>query len=94
MKAKVRRGFVGLASGARLYRSADGRLHAGVKVGDRYEIYGLNSSGFRDSLIDEYFVDRREPPSRWAVRRVVNAFKARARFDGTYRRLHSRRPRP
>jgi hypothetical protein len=72
----------GLASSARFYRSAEGRLHAGVKVGDRDEIYGLNSSGFRDWLINEYLVDRREPPSRWAIRRVVNLLKARARLDG------------
>jgi hypothetical protein len=71
-----------LASSARLYRSADGRLHARVPVGDRYEIYGLNSSGFRHWLTDGYFVDRRQPPSQWAIRRVVSVLEARARFDG------------
>jgi hypothetical protein len=71
-----------LASSARLYRSTDGRLHARVKVGDRQEIYGLKSSGFRDWLTDGYFADRREPPSQWAVRRVVSLLEARARFDG------------
>ncbi len=71
-----------LASSARLYRSADGRLHARVQIGDRHEIYGLNSPGFRDWLTEAYFVDRREPPSQWAVRRVVSLLESRARFDG------------
>lgn len=71
-----------LASSARLYRSADGRLHARVKVGDRHEVYGLSSPGFRDWLTDGYFADRRQPPSQWAIRRVVSLLEARARFDG------------
>ena len=71
-----------LASSARLYRSADGRLHARVPVGDRYEIYGLNSSGFRNWLTEGYFLDRGEPPSQWAIRRVVSLLEARAQFDG------------
>jgi hypothetical protein len=40
-----------LASGARLFRSADGHSCAQVRVGDRLEIYGLRSAGFRDWLI-------------------------------------------
>ncbi len=71
-----------LAESARLYSSTDGRLHARVPVGDRYEIYGLKSSGFRDWLTKGYFVDRREPPSQWAIRRVVSVLEAGARFDG------------
>jgi hypothetical protein len=71
-----------LASSARLYRSADGRLHARVKVGDRHEVYGLSSAGFRDWLTDGYFADRRQPPSQWAIGRVVSLLEARARFDG------------
>jgi hypothetical protein len=71
-----------LASSARLYRSADGRLHARVPVGDRYEVYGLNSPGFRNWLTEVYFVDRGEPPSQWAIRRVVSLLEARAQFDG------------
>ncbi len=37
---------------AQLFRSADGRSCAQVPVGDRLEIYGLRSAGFRDWLID------------------------------------------
>jgi hypothetical protein len=40
-----------LASGARLFRSADGHSCAQVRVGDRLEVYGLRSAGFRDWLI-------------------------------------------
>ena len=74
--------LLGLASGVRFYRSAEGRLLAGVKVGDRDEIYGLDSAGLRYWLINEYFVDRRDIPSSWAIRRVVNVLKDRARLDG------------
>ncbi len=71
-----------LASCARMYRSPDGRLHAQVPVGDRLEMYGLRSAGFRDWLIDGYFSYRGEPASTWAIRRVVSVLEARARFDG------------
>jgi hypothetical protein len=71
-----------LASTARLYRSGDGGLHARVPIGDRYEVYGLRSAGFRDWLIDGYFADRHEPPCPSAILRVVSVLEARARFDG------------
>ncbi len=72
-----------LASTARLHRSADGRLHARVKVGDRFNTYGLKASaGLQDWLTDAYFATCGQPPSEWAVRRVIGLLKARARFDG------------
>ena len=71
-----------LASGARLYRSADGGLHARVAIGGRYEIYGLRSGGFRDWLVDAYFAERRQPPSAWLISRVMSVLEARGRFDG------------
>jgi hypothetical protein len=71
-----------LASSARMYRSPEGRLYAQVPVGDRLEMYGLKSAGFRDWLIDGYFTYRREPASPWAIRRVLSVLEARARFDG------------
>jgi energy-coupling factor transporter ATP-binding protein EcfA2 len=70
-----------LASSARLFRSADGRFCAQVPVGDRLEIYGLKSAGFRDWLIDGFLIDQPEPPSSWAIRRVVGMLEARARFS-------------
>ena len=70
-----------LASGARLFRSADGRFCAQVPVGERLEIFGLRSAGFRDWLIDGYMNDQAEPPSTWAIRRVIGMLEARARFS-------------
>jgi energy-coupling factor transporter ATP-binding protein EcfA2 len=70
-----------LAASAKLFRSADGRLCAQVPVGDRLEIYGLKSPGFRDWLIDGFLIDQPEPPSSWALRRVVGMLEARARFN-------------
>jgi len=70
-----------LAARARLFRSTDGRFFAQVPVGDRLEIYGLKSAGLRDWLIDGYVVDQPEPPSEWAIRRVVGMLEARARFN-------------
>jgi hypothetical protein len=71
-----------LAASARLFRSADGRFGAQVPVGGHFEIYGLKSAGFRDWLIDGYLIDQPEPPSSWAIRRVVGMLEARARFSG------------
>ena len=69
-----------LASVARLLRSADGRYCAQVPVGDRLEIYGLTSAGFRDWLIDGYLTQQNHAPASWAVRRVIATLEARARF--------------
>ena len=74
------RALTQLASGARLFRSADGHYCAQVPVGDRLEIYGLRSDGFRDWLIDGYMNGQTEPPSGWAIRRVVGMLEAKARF--------------
>ena len=71
-----------LASTARLYRSADGRLHAHVPVGDRFETYRLKSAGFRNWLTDGYFASSGQPPSLWAIQRVTAVLEARAWFDG------------
>src|SRR4029077_18599129 len=60
-----------LASSAVLLRSADGRLCAQVPVGDRLEIYKLKSAAFRHWLIAGYVKYRPEPPSGWAISRVV-----------------------
>jgi hypothetical protein len=61
-------------------RPADGHFRAQVRVGDRLEIYGLRSAGFRDWLIDGYMNGQTEPPSSWAIRRVVGMLEAKARF--------------
>ena len=71
-----------LASSAVLLRSADGRLCAQVPVGDRHEIYKLKSAAFRHWLIAGYVEYRPEPPSGWAISRVVGVLEARARFQG------------
>ena len=46
-----------LASTAELYRSTDGGLDARVPIGNRHEIYGIRSGGFRDWLINGYFAE-------------------------------------
>jgi DNA-binding transcriptional ArsR family regulator len=78
-----------IASSARLFRSADGRFCAQVPLGERREIFGLRSPGFRDWLIDGYFAEQAEPPSSWAIRRVIGLLEARARF--TLRHCHQGR---
>jgi hypothetical protein len=69
-----------LVSNVPLFRSADGHFCAQVLVGMRLEIYGLRSAGFRDWLIDGYMDGQTEPPSNWAIQRVVGMLEARARF--------------
>ncbi len=75
-----------LAATAGAFRSADGSLYAQVPVGDRQEIYGLKSAQFRDWLIDGYRVDCGKLPKNTAIRRVLAALEARARFDAARRR--------
>jgi hypothetical protein len=70
-----------LASIAKLLRSADGRFCTQVPVGDRLEINRLKSAAFRDGLIDGFLIDQPEPPSSWAIRRVVGMLEARVRFN-------------
>ena len=70
-----------LVANARVFRSADGRFCAQVPLGTRTEILGLRSVGFRDWLIDRYASEQGEPPSNWAVGRVIGMLEARARFS-------------
>ena len=70
-----------IAARAHLFRSADGRLFAHVPVGNRHEIYGLRSLGFRDWLIESYVVEHPLPPPAPAVRGVISMLEARARFQ-------------
>ena len=70
-----------LASGARLFRSNDGRFFAQVRVGERLEIFGLKSAAFRGWLIDGYLAYHPESPTPAAVRRAVGMLEARARFN-------------
>ena len=70
-----------LAAGARLFRSADGRYCGQVRSAIDSKIYGLRSAGFRDWLIDGFLNEQSEPPSSWAIRRVVGMLEARARFN-------------
>jgi hypothetical protein len=70
-----------LVANARVFRSADGRFCAHVPVGSRSEVLGLRSVGFRDWLIDAYASGQGEPPSNWALGRVIGMLEARARFS-------------
>jgi hypothetical protein len=73
--------LMGLASGAFVFRAADGRFHARVPVAGRQAIFGLKSSAFRDWLIDGYLSAQQKLPPRRAVRRVLEGLEARARFE-------------
>ncbi len=72
--------LMGLAAGARIFRAGDGRFHARVPVNGRHEILGLKSLAFRDWLVDAYLSAHQKLPPQRAVRRVVDALEARARF--------------
>ena len=71
-------GLLGLAAKGRIFRSADGRFHAQVPVGERQDLYGLRSPAFRDWLIEGYRCERAELPPSEALSRVVEALEARA----------------
>jgi len=71
-----------LTETAGLLRSTDGSFHARVTVGGRPEVYALRSAQFRDWLVDGYRHACQEVPSAWAMRRVLGALEATARFEG------------
>ena len=87
-----------VASRARLFRSNDGRFFAQVQVGDRFEVFGLKSAGFRDWLIHGFLVYQPVPPTQVAIRSAVGMLEARARFDAdipeVFIRTGTRRRRP
>jgi hypothetical protein len=64
-----------------LFRAGDGRILASVRVDDRSQMLSLKK-GFRDWLIRGYFAEHGEPPSSWAVSRVIGLLEAQARFAG------------
>ncbi len=76
-------GLLDAAAPARLFRLADGRLLAQLQSGGRQEFYGLKSAEFRDWLLDRYLAAGGKVPSKWSIRRAVDAIDARARCDGT-----------
>jgi hypothetical protein len=67
-----------VAANAQTFRSADGRFHAQVPVGDRHEVHRLRSTAFRDWLVESHYAERGELPSANAVARVLTALEARA----------------
>ena len=69
---------------------ADGRFYAEVPVDDRHEIYGLNSSAFRDWLIIRCLAERGAAPSGSVVGRVLALLETKARCEGTMPGLHVR----
>ena len=71
-----------LTETAGLVQSADGGFHARVAVGSRHETYALRSAQFRDWLLDRHMHACKEVPSDWALRRVLGALEASARFEG------------
>ena len=79
-----------LVSCAQLSRGTDGRTFVRVPVLERFELYELKSAAFRNWLVDAYFDQYKEPPSRLAVSRVVAVLEARAQFRGTIPAVHIR----
>jgi hypothetical protein len=73
--------LLGLARSARIFRLYDGRLLAGVGGGDRYQIYRLDSVGFREWLIQEYLVDHDDPPAERAIKCVVSVLEDNAQWN-------------
>jgi hypothetical protein len=72
-----------LASLARVFRSAEGRLFAQVPVDSRYEIHGMKSKAFREWLVNSYVADRGKIPAPAVVRHVLSTLEAQTRFGGT-----------
>jgi hypothetical protein len=72
---------LGLASYARFFCAVDGRFHACVPVNGRQDIVGLESTAFRDWLVDRCLSEHRKLPRQSVVRQAIEALGARARFE-------------
>ncbi len=70
-----------LTENAGLLRTSDGQSYAEVSVRGRSEAMALKSDAFRHWLIEGYYRACRELPSDWAIRRVLGALEAIARFE-------------
>ncbi len=71
--------LMGRALSARLFRSPDNRFYARVFLGDRHEIYRLDSAAFRKWLVEGCSNHQLKAPSEAVVRRVVNTLEITAR---------------
>jgi hypothetical protein len=75
-------GLIGAAAPAIFFRLADGRLLAQLQSSGRQEFYGLKSAHFRDWLVDRYIAAGNLAPSKWSIRRALNALDASAPSGG------------
>ena len=71
------------ALSARFFRSPDDRYYARVCIDGRYEIYRLDSSSFRDWLIEGCRSNQLNTPSEAMIRRVVHSLEIRSRQIGS-----------
>jgi hypothetical protein len=74
--------LMGRALSAKLFRSPDNRYYARVFLGDRHEIYRLDSAAFRNWLVEGCSSAQLKTPSEAMIRRVVNALEITARQHG------------
>ncbi len=79
-----------IVSCVQLSRGADGQTFARVPIQDRFEFYEVRSAAFRNWLVDAYFDQCKEPPSKLAISRVIAVLEARAHFRGTIPPAHIR----
>ena len=82
--------LLGLASCARFFCAMDGRFHACVPVNGRQDIVGLESTAFRDWLVDRCSSEHRKLPRQSIVRQAIEALGAGVRFEAHRPPVHIR----
>ena len=82
--------LLGLASFAQFFCATDGRLHARVPVQGRYDVVGLESTAFRDWLVDRCLNEYQKPPRQSVVRQAIEALGAHAHFEVDRPSVHIR----
>ncbi|HMI88548.1 MAG TPA: bifunctional DNA primase/polymerase [Polyangiaceae bacterium] len=82
--------LVELASEAELFHAPDDRAFVTMSVAGHNETRGIDSNDFHLSLVHRFYKSTGKSAPERAVKEACNLLAARARFDGSERRVHVR----
>lgn len=85
-----RRALMVLAEDFELFHDANGTAYATIPTGLHRETWPLKAGGVRDVLMGRYYRDRGQPPDERALTDVLRNLEARARLDGSERKVFRR----
>jgi hypothetical protein len=82
--------LIELAGDADLFHTEEGVAFAGIKVDGHVETWPIKSVGFRQWLLNQYFIKTNGAPNREAITSAIAVLEARARFAAPTYQIHLR----